>query len=54
MMQKNLVNHIWITTGIFSNHYLLERLPQAGLAVWPADEEVIFKIIFLGKNLKNK
>src|SRR3990170_6801247 len=47
MMQKNLVNHIWITTGIFSNHYLLERLPQAGSAVWPADEEVIqiYKVV---------
>jgi len=23
-------NNFWITKGIFSSHYLLERLPQAG------------------------
>jgi hypothetical protein len=39
-MQKNLLNDVWITSGIFSNHYLLERLPQAGSTVWPSDEEV--------------
>ena len=46
-MQKNLANHIWITTGLFSNHYLLERLPKAISTVWPADEEVIpiYKVI---------
>lgn len=40
-MQKNLLNHVWIPTGIFSNHYLLERLPHAVSTVWPSNEEVI-------------
>ncbi|MBI4691070.1 MAG: N-6 DNA methylase, partial [Nitrospirae bacterium] len=32
---------VWITSGIFSSHYLLERLPQAGHRIWPSDEEVL-------------
>jgi len=40
-MQQGLFSDIWITSGIFSNHYLLERLPQAGSTVWPSDEEVL-------------
>ncbi|MEW6110481.1 MAG: hypothetical protein AB1632_15150 [Nitrospirota bacterium] len=32
---------VWITSGIFSNHYLLERLTQAGPKIWPSDEEVL-------------
>jgi hypothetical protein len=31
---------IWIPSGIFSSHYLLERLPQTGSKIWPEDEEV--------------
>ncbi len=31
--QPNLFKDVWITAGVFSSHYLLERLPQAG--VWP-------------------
>ncbi len=34
MFRKNpqpiLFKDVWITLGIFSNHYLLERLPQEG------------------------
>ena len=37
----DLLRDLWITSGIFSNHYLLERLPQAGSTVWPSDEEVL-------------
>ena len=46
-IQQGLLNYVWITTGIFSNHYLLERLPQAGSTVWPLDKEVIpiYKVI---------
>lgn len=29
-VHHKLSNNFWITSGIFSNHYLLERLPQAG------------------------
>jgi len=32
---------LWITAGIFSSHYLLERLPQAGSKIWPSDEEAL-------------
>jgi Alw26I/Eco31I/Esp3I family type II restriction m6 adenine DNA methyltransferase len=32
---------LWITSGIFSSHYLLERLPQAGPKIWPSDKEVL-------------
>ncbi len=38
--QRHLFENLWITAGIFSNHYLLERLPQTGSTVWPSDEEV--------------
>ena len=33
--------------GVFSSHYLLERLPQTGARLWPSDEEVssVFKAI---------
>ncbi len=37
---KTLTVNVWITAGIFSNHYLLERLPQAGSKIWQSDEEV--------------
>ncbi len=37
-IQQSLLNDVWITSGIFSNHYLLERLPQA--TAWPSDEDV--------------
>ena len=36
-----LSKDLWITSGVFSNHYLLERLPQTGAKIWPSDEEVI-------------
>jgi Alw26I/Eco31I/Esp3I family type II restriction m6 adenine DNA methyltransferase len=39
--QPNLVKDVWIISGIFSNHYLLERLPQAGAKIWHKDEEVL-------------
>ena len=39
-VQPNLFKDFWITSGIFSSHYLLERLPQAGSTIWPIDEEV--------------
>jgi Alw26I/Eco31I/Esp3I family type II restriction m6 adenine DNA methyltransferase len=42
-MQQGLFSDVWITSGIFSNHYLLERLPQAGSKVWPSDEKVLPK-----------
>ena len=38
-IQPSLLKDLWITAGIFSNHYLLERLPQAGPKIWPSDEE---------------
>lgn len=38
--QPNLFKDLWITSGIFSSHYLLERLPQTGPKIWPSDEEV--------------
>ncbi|RJQ55479.1 MAG: hypothetical protein C4526_03520 [Nitrospiraceae bacterium] len=38
--QRKPSKNFWITTGIFSSHYLLERLPQAGPILWPPDEEV--------------
>lgn len=37
--QPNLFKNVWITSGIFSSHYLSERLPQAGPKIWPSDEE---------------
>ncbi|MBI4680906.1 MAG: N-6 DNA methylase, partial [Nitrospirae bacterium] len=45
--QYKLSKNFWITTGVFSSHYLLERLPQAGPKLWPSDEEVslLFKAI---------
>jgi len=39
--QTTLLKDLWITAGIFSSHYLLERLPQAGPKIWPSDEEVL-------------
>jgi hypothetical protein len=45
---KTLTKNFWIISGIFSNHYLLERLPQAGSKIWPSDESV-----FLLKNCKS-
>lgn len=39
--QSTLLKHVWITSGIFSSHYLLERLPLAGSKIWPTDEEVL-------------
>ena len=39
--QPALSTDIWITSGVFSSHYLLERLPQAGPKIWPSDEEVL-------------
>ena len=36
-----MLKDLWITAGIFSSHYLLERLPQAGPKIWPSDEEVL-------------
>ncbi|MFZ6006988.1 MAG: Eco57I restriction-modification methylase domain-containing protein [Nitrospirota bacterium] len=39
--QPNLFKDVWTTSGIFSSHYLLERLPQAGPKIWPSDEEVL-------------
>jgi type I restriction-modification system DNA methylase subunit/fido (protein-threonine AMPylation protein) len=46
-IQQGLLSDVWITAGIFSNHYLLERLPQAGSTVWSSDEKVlpIYKVI---------
>jgi len=38
---KRLTENLWITSGIFSSHYLLERLPQAGAKIWLPDEEVL-------------
>ncbi|MBI1810920.1 MAG: hypothetical protein HY035_11725 [Nitrospirae bacterium] len=38
---KRLTENLWITSGVFSSHYLLERLPQAGPKNWPSDEEVL-------------
>jgi len=35
---------IWIPSGIFSSHYLLERLVQAGSNIWSKDEEVLLNI----------
>lgn len=40
-IQPSLLKDLWITAGIFSSHYLLERLPQAGPKAWPSDEEVL-------------
>jgi len=40
-MKKKNKDTTWITSGVFSNHYLLERLPQAGTKIWPSDEEVV-------------
>jgi hypothetical protein len=34
-MHQDLFKDVWITAGIFSKHYLLERLPQAGPTAWP-------------------
>jgi Alw26I/Eco31I/Esp3I family type II restriction m6 adenine DNA methyltransferase len=39
-VQYKTSKNFWITTGIFSSHYLLERLPQAGLKLWLSDEEL--------------
>lgn len=39
--QPSLLKDLWITAGVFSSHYLLERLPQAGPKIWPLDEEVL-------------
>jgi hypothetical protein len=39
-VQHKPSKNFWITTGIFSSHYLLERLPQAGPKIWHPDEEV--------------
>ncbi len=39
--QLHFNTDIWITSGIFSSHYLLERLPQAGAKIWPEDEELL-------------
>lgn len=39
--EPTLFKDLWITSGIFSSHYLLERLPQAGPKIWPTDEEVL-------------
>ena len=51
--QPALFEDVWITSGIFSSHYLLERLPQAGPKIWPSDEEVI-PAIRLFKNYKKR
>jgi hypothetical protein len=40
-IQPTLLKDVWITSGIFSGHYLWERLPQAGAKIWPSDEEVL-------------
>lgn len=32
--QPDLFKDVWITAGIFSSHYLLERLPQAGYKLY--------------------
>lgn len=39
--QQDLFKNVWITAGIFSSHYLLERMPQAGPKIWPSDEEAL-------------
>ncbi len=39
--QPKLFKDVWITAGIFSSHYLLERLPQTGSKIWPEDEELL-------------
>ncbi len=39
--QPKLIKDVWLPSGIFSSHYLLERLPQAGSKIWPTDEEVL-------------
>ncbi len=36
-----LPDDFWITSGVFSSHYLLERLPRAGSKIWLSDEEVL-------------
>ena len=38
--QQDVIEDVWKTAGIFSNHYLLERLPQAGTSIWPSDDVV--------------
>ncbi len=39
-VQHKLNNDLWITSGIFSSRYLLERLSQAGEKLWPLDKDV--------------
>jgi hypothetical protein len=38
---KQDLNNVWITSGIFSNHYLLERLPQKGCNLYRLTDEKI-------------
>ncbi len=38
--QQDIFEDVWKTSGIFSNHYLLERLQQAGTTIWPSDEVI--------------
>src|SRR3990167_2484360 len=38
---KTPTENFWLPSGIFSSHYLLERLPQAGTKIWHPDEEVL-------------
>ena len=38
--QSNLFKDLWITSGVFSSHHILKRLPQAGPKIWSSDEEV--------------
>jgi hypothetical protein len=40
-IQQGFFSDLWLTAGVFSPHYLLERLPKAGSTVWPSDEKGI-------------
>lgn len=38
---NNVPENLWLPSGIFSSHYLLERLPLASSKIWSSDEEVL-------------
>jgi hypothetical protein len=39
--QHDLSEKVWTTSGIFSTHYLLERLPHVNLSGWQTDEQIL-------------
>ncbi len=52
-MKKESKFTAWITAGIFSNHYLLERLPQIVYKVHGlTDQEIKIVKIILSENLR--